>query len=160
MSSDYQAYGGAIEDRQFMSETYRYGFNGKEKDDEGMGGGGSTYDYGFRIYNPQIGKFLSVDPWEENKTPEARLNYQYNSSHTKFSHGTTVYFDECYFIYKSAGDPTSKFYFTVRYHPVKTSLDSIYKIVDTWSSLYDYSAVTKPLGSDTTKWYYFASPPK
>lgn len=27
-----------------------------------MGGGGSTYDYGFRIYNPQIGKFLSVDP--------------------------------------------------------------------------------------------------
>ncbi len=41
---------------------YRYGFNGKEKDDEGMGGGGSTYDYGFRIYNPQIGKFLSTDP--------------------------------------------------------------------------------------------------
>lgn len=27
-----------------------------------MGGGGSTYDYGFRIYNPTIGKFLSVDP--------------------------------------------------------------------------------------------------
>ena len=28
----------------------------------GLGGGGSTYDYGFRIYNPQLGKFLSVDP--------------------------------------------------------------------------------------------------
>jgi RHS repeat-associated protein len=43
---------------------YRFGFNGKEidKGDEGMGGGGSTYDYGFRIYNPSIGKFLSVDP--------------------------------------------------------------------------------------------------
>ena len=41
---------------------YRYGFNGKEKDGEGMGGGGSTYDYGFRIYNPGLGKFLSVDP--------------------------------------------------------------------------------------------------
>jgi RHS repeat-associated protein len=41
---------------------YRYGFNGKEKDPEGMGGGGSTYDYGFRIYNPQIARFLSVDP--------------------------------------------------------------------------------------------------
>lgn len=27
-----------------------------------MGGGGSTYDYGFRIYNPQIAKFLSLDP--------------------------------------------------------------------------------------------------
>lgn len=27
-----------------------------------MGGGGSTYDYGFRIYNRSIAKFLSVDP--------------------------------------------------------------------------------------------------
>jgi hypothetical protein len=27
-----------------------------------MGGGGSTYDYGFRIYNAQLGKFLSMDP--------------------------------------------------------------------------------------------------
>ncbi len=41
---------------------YRYGFNGKEKDNEGLGGGGATYDYGFRIYNPAIAKFLSVDP--------------------------------------------------------------------------------------------------
>ncbi|MDQ3535978.1 MAG: hypothetical protein M3421_10175 [Bacteroidota bacterium] len=33
-----------------------------------MGGGGSTYDYGFRIYNPSIAKFLSVDPLA-NKYP-------------------------------------------------------------------------------------------
>lgn len=48
--------------RSFATDKYRFGFNGKEKDAEGMGGGGSTYDYGFRIYNPQIAKFLSVDP--------------------------------------------------------------------------------------------------
>ncbi|MFO0387025.1 MAG: RHS repeat-associated core domain-containing protein, partial [Flavobacteriales bacterium] len=42
--------------------VHRYGFNGKEVDSEGMGGGSSTYDYGFRIYNAQLGKFLSVDP--------------------------------------------------------------------------------------------------
>jgi RHS repeat-associated protein len=43
---------------------YSYGFNGKRIDEseEGMGGGGSTYDYGFRIYNPGLGRFLSVDP--------------------------------------------------------------------------------------------------
>ena len=48
--------------RSFTSDAYRYGFNGKEQDKEGMGGGGSTYDYGFRIYNAGIAKFLSVDP--------------------------------------------------------------------------------------------------
>lgn len=42
---------------------YRYGFNGKEKDVDGEWGENTTaYDYGFRIYNPSIGKFLSVDP--------------------------------------------------------------------------------------------------
>ena len=39
---------------------YRYGFNGKEKDNETTGT--TTYDYGFRIYNPALGRFLSVDP--------------------------------------------------------------------------------------------------
>jgi RHS repeat-associated protein len=32
------------------------------KDDEGMGGSGSTYDYGMRIYNPALCRFLSIDP--------------------------------------------------------------------------------------------------
>lgn len=40
---------------------YRYGFNGKEQDPE-VSGTGNQYDYGFRIYNPRIGRFLSVDP--------------------------------------------------------------------------------------------------
>ncbi len=62
-SSDYYPFGAPINGRSaaFGSE-YRFGFNGQEKDPEGMGGGGSTYDYGFRIYNAQIAKFLSVDP--------------------------------------------------------------------------------------------------
>jgi RHS repeat-associated protein len=36
---------------------YRYSFNGKETDSET-----GLQDYGFRIYNPSLGKFLSVDP--------------------------------------------------------------------------------------------------
>jgi len=48
--------------RSFYAGTgYSYGFNGKEQDDE-VSGNGNQYDYGFRIYNPRIGKFLSVDP--------------------------------------------------------------------------------------------------
>lgn len=41
---------------------YRFGFNGKEADRQGEWGSATHYDYGFRIYNPSIGKFLSVDP--------------------------------------------------------------------------------------------------
>ena len=37
--------------------AYRFHFNGKEADSEAQ-----TQDYGFRIYNPRLGKFLSVDP--------------------------------------------------------------------------------------------------
>ena len=49
--------------RQFVSSsTYRYGFNGKENDKETVGTGNGTQDYGMRIYNPALGKFLSVDP--------------------------------------------------------------------------------------------------
>jgi RHS repeat-associated protein len=60
-ATDYSPFGVGLYGRSWSGE-YRYGFNGKEVDSEGMGGGSSTYDYGFRIYNAQLGKFLSVDP--------------------------------------------------------------------------------------------------
>lgn len=44
-----------------VGSEFRYGFNGKESDSETYGNG-NIYDYGFRIYNPRLGKFLSVDP--------------------------------------------------------------------------------------------------
>jgi RHS repeat-associated protein len=40
---------------------YGYGFNGKENDNE-VKGEGNQQDYGFRIYDPRLAKFLSVDP--------------------------------------------------------------------------------------------------
>nr|WP_295877194.1 RHS repeat-associated core domain-containing protein [uncultured Chitinophaga sp.] len=43
------------------AKGYRYGFNGKENDNE-IKGAGNQQDYGFRIYDPRIAKFLSVDP--------------------------------------------------------------------------------------------------
>jgi RHS repeat-associated protein len=58
--SDYYPFGLAMEGR--TNGAYRYGFNGKEKDPNEEWGGNSHYDYGFRIYNPEIAKFLSVDP--------------------------------------------------------------------------------------------------
>jgi|GEM_PF-6612556 len=43
------------------SDSYRYGFNGKEMDNE-IKGEGNSYDYGMRTYDPRIGRFFSVDP--------------------------------------------------------------------------------------------------
>jgi len=40
---------------------YRYGFNGKENDNE-VKGEGNQQDYGMRVYDPRVGRFLSVDP--------------------------------------------------------------------------------------------------
>ena len=47
--------------RTFSSSSYRYGFNGKENDNE-VKGNGNQQDYGMRIYDPRLGRFLSIDP--------------------------------------------------------------------------------------------------
>jgi len=47
--------------RQFNSSSYKYGFNGKEKDDE-INGGGNSYDFGARMYDSRLGRWLSLDP--------------------------------------------------------------------------------------------------
>jgi RHS repeat-associated protein len=57
--------------------VFRYGFNGKENDSE-IKGEGNQQDYGLRIYDPRLGRFLSVDPltkWYPMLTP-----YQFASN--------------------------------------------------------------------------------
>ena len=48
--------------RSMASYGYRFGFNGKEKDDEIDGVTGSKLDFGARIYDSRIGRWLSLDP--------------------------------------------------------------------------------------------------
>ncbi|KXX67802.1 RHS repeat-associated core domain-containing protein [Flammeovirga sp. SJP92] len=62
--SDYYPFGASIAGRSWSLENgkgYRYGFNGKENDTD-LSSSQLIQDYGFRVYNPTIGKFLSVDP--------------------------------------------------------------------------------------------------
>src|SRR5690606_36422730 len=40
---------------------YRYGFNGMEKDNE-VKGKGNSYDFGARMYDSRLGRWLSIDP--------------------------------------------------------------------------------------------------
>ncbi len=59
--SHYYPFGMLQPGRHGNSEGYRYGYNGKEGDNSWKGVG-NVYDYGFRVYDPRIGRFLSVDP--------------------------------------------------------------------------------------------------
>ncbi|MEB3029768.1 RHS repeat-associated core domain-containing protein, partial [Parvimonas micra] len=47
--------------RSYQANKYRYGFNGKENDNE-VKADGNQQDYGMRIYDPRISRFLSIDP--------------------------------------------------------------------------------------------------
>ncbi|MBU1720946.1 MAG: RHS repeat-associated core domain-containing protein, partial [Bacteroidetes bacterium] len=60
--ADYYPFGSEMPGRSFNSPDYRYGFNGKEKDDEITGITGSHLDFGARIYDSRLGRWLSVDP--------------------------------------------------------------------------------------------------
>lgn len=62
-ANDYYPFGMTMPGRTYAQPNtkYRYGFNGKELDKEASST--TTYDYGFRIYSPALGKFLSVDPF-------------------------------------------------------------------------------------------------
>jgi RHS repeat-associated protein len=44
-----------------VSEGYRYGFQGQEKDDE-VKGKGNSINYKYRMHDPRLGRFFAVDP--------------------------------------------------------------------------------------------------
>ena len=62
-ANDYYPFGSLMPGRKYIpaNSSYRYGFNGKENDNE-VKGEGNQQDYGMRIYDPRLGRFLSVDP--------------------------------------------------------------------------------------------------
>jgi len=65
-ATDYYSFGSSMPGRKFISSnSYRYGFNGKEKDDE-ISGTGNSYDFGARIYDPRTGRWLSTDAAEKH----------------------------------------------------------------------------------------------
>ncbi len=62
--ADYYPFGMEMPGRRWRAtgeDATRFGFNGKENDNE-VKGEGNQQNYGFRIYDPRIARFLSVDP--------------------------------------------------------------------------------------------------
>ena len=79
-ANDYYPFGSLEPGRTYAASiagNYRYGFNGKENDNE-VKGVGDQQDYGMRIYDPRVGRFLSIDPLTK-KYPEL-TPYQFASN--------------------------------------------------------------------------------
>jgi RHS repeat-associated protein len=62
-NTDYSPFGVELDGRTESGE-YRYGFNGMEGDDD-IKGEGNSYDFGARMYDSRVGRFLSLDYFQQ-----------------------------------------------------------------------------------------------
>ncbi len=79
-ATDYYAYGSPMKGRIYTTQTgsYRFGFNGKENDNE-VKGEGNSLDFGARIYDSRLGRWLSVDPLAAKYPDESPYSFAGNS---------------------------------------------------------------------------------
>jgi RHS repeat-associated protein len=61
LAQDYYPFGMEMPGRSFQSGGYRYGFNGMEKDSDILGGS-RAYTTMHRLYDSNLGRWLSIDP--------------------------------------------------------------------------------------------------
>jgi RHS repeat-associated protein len=59
--TDYYPYGMVMPNRNGSAESYRYGFQGQERDDE-IKGEGNSVNFSYRMHDPRLGRFFAVDP--------------------------------------------------------------------------------------------------
>ena len=71
---DYYPFGMLEPGRQFIANDYRFGFNGKEKDDE-VKGLGNSLNFGERIYDSRVARWLSLDPLKAKYTEWSPYNF-------------------------------------------------------------------------------------
>jgi len=63
---------------QAGSGSYQYGFSGKRKDNE-IYGEGNAYDFGSRVYDPRVSRWLSVDPLRKKYPSFSPYNFCANN---------------------------------------------------------------------------------
>jgi len=76
--NEYYPFGMLVPNRHASSAAYRYGYNGKEKDDE-LKGIGNSYDFGARMLDPRVGRFFTTDPKQGVNPFMSPYSYAYNS---------------------------------------------------------------------------------
>jgi RHS repeat-associated protein len=83
-ANDYYPFGSQMPGRKYSqpNSSYRYGFNGKENDKDISEGG---QDYGMRIYDRRVARFLTVDP--------LAINYPWNSPYS-YAEGDPINYED------------------------------------------------------------------
>lgn len=64
--------------RHGQSASYRYGFQGQEKDDE-VKGEGNSLNYTFRMHDPRAGRFFAIDPLAEHGPEYSPYSFCFNN---------------------------------------------------------------------------------
>jgi RHS repeat-associated protein len=82
--SHYLPFGQIMPGRHGQENSYKYGFQGQERDDE-MKGNGNSLNYKYRMHDPRIGRFFAVDPMARE--------YSYNSPYA-FSENCVIQYVE------------------------------------------------------------------
>lgn len=77
-AQDYYPFGMLMPGRIYTSDTYLYGFNGKDQDNE-VKGISNSLAYEARIYEVRLGRWLNVDPRESEYAWQSTYAYYMNS---------------------------------------------------------------------------------
>ncbi|MDZ7848347.1 MAG: RHS repeat-associated core domain-containing protein [Owenweeksia sp.] len=77
-SQDYYPFGSQMPGRNYTSDSYWYGFNGKEMDNE-VKGNDNSLDFGARFYDPRVCRWMSKDPFMEKYPDLSPYNFVANS---------------------------------------------------------------------------------
>ena len=77
-AQDYYPFGMIMPGRSVSAGEYRYGFNGMEQDDEWSVTGGHL-DFGARIYDSRLGRWLAVDPAASKYPSFSPYNFAINN---------------------------------------------------------------------------------
>jgi RHS repeat-associated protein len=79
VAQDYYPFGMLMPERSYTATTegYRFGFQGQEGDDE-VNGKGNSYAFKYRIYDPRLGRFLSIDPLYRKYPSNGSYNFSEN----------------------------------------------------------------------------------
>ncbi len=76
--SDYYPGGMLMPNRNASSDSYRYSFNGKERDDE-VKGNGNHLDFGARAYDNRLMRWMSTDPQFDRYPAWSPYHFGYNN---------------------------------------------------------------------------------